>query len=200
MTEPLANAVSAVRQAEPGLGDRVVIVGPGPIGLLALQVARLSHPAALVLVGTRDERLRLGEQLGASHTVNARREGALETLHEILEGKGADAIIECAGTPSALQLAMNIVAWRGRIVIEGVHDQDEVFGISPYMMLSRSCRLVGVAGWVTADFARALELMAHGLVDVRPLITHNLPLDEWETGFRLVTERKDEAIKVLLVP
>ncbi len=196
MAEPLANAVSAVRQADLALGDRVVIIGPGPIGLLALQVARLAHPSVLVLVGTRDERLCLGERLGATHTVNARRDGALDTLRRILDGKGADAIIECAGTPSALRLAMDVVGYRARVVIEGVHDQGEEFGISPYRMLAQSCRLVGVAGWTTADFARAVELIALGLVDVKPLITHTLPLEEWETGFHLATERKDEAIKV----
>jgi threonine dehydrogenase-like Zn-dependent dehydrogenase len=196
LLEPLANAVSAVRQAKVRAGDKVVVIGPGPIGLLALQAARLSNPARLVLVGTRDERLALGKSLGASHVVNIKDAGADERLQAILEQEGADAVVECAGTPSALNLAIRIVGWRGRVAIEGVHDVEETIPISPYSLLERSASLIGVNGWVTADFAHALELMSNRLVDVKPLITHTFPLEEWETAFHMITKRKSEAIKV----
>ena len=197
LAEPLANAVSAVRQSNIGLGERVVIIGPGPIGLLALQVARLANPSVLVLVGTRDERLALGEPLGATHTVNVRHKGALEGLKDILGGKGADVAIQCAGTGSALELAIDIIGWRGRIAVEGANDPEEMVSISPHgLLLARSAILRGICGWVTSDFQLALELMSSGLVDVKPVITHTFPLDEWGTAFDMITERKSEAIKV----
>ena len=196
LVEPLANAVSAVRHSNVKTGERVVIIGPGPIGLLALQVARLANPSVLVLVGTRDKRLALGERLGATQLVNIKREGALERLKEILSQKGADVIIDCAGTRSALELAMDIVGWRGRIAIEGVNDTQEMVPISPYFLVAQSISLTGINGWVTADFARALELISSGLVDVKTLITHVFALDEWETAFDMITNRKSKAIKV----
>lgn len=197
LVEPLANAVSCVRQSNIKLGESVVVIGPGPIGLLAVQVARLSNPSVLVLVGTRDERLAFGERFGATHTVNIKREGALKTLKDILGTKGADVAIECAGNPGALELAMDIIGWRGRIAIEGTFDTEEMVLISPYhLLLARSASLIGINGWVTADFTQALDLLSSGLVDVKPLITHTFPLEEWETAFDMITKRKSEAIKV----
>jgi L-iditol 2-dehydrogenase len=197
LTEPTANAISVVKQARIQQGDRVVIIGPGPIGLLATQVARLAQPSVLVLAGTRDERLALGAQFGATHTVNIRREGAIATLREILDGRGADVVLECAGTRSSLELAMEIVGWRGRIAVEGVFEIDEMVPICPHsLLLDRSASLIGINGWITADFAQALDLISRGLVDVKPLITHTFSIDDWEDAFRMVTERKSEALKV----
>jgi threonine dehydrogenase-like Zn-dependent dehydrogenase len=196
MVEPLANAVSVVRQLRLQRGERAVVIGPGPIGLLALQVARLKHPALLVLVGTRDERLALGNPLGASHVVNIQHDGARQDLARILEGAGADVVIECAGTRSALELALEIVGWRGRIGLEGVLGRDEVLPISPYRLLSDSASLVGINGWVTADFAEALDLISTGLVEAGPLISGTFALKQWEVAFDMVTLNKDKVLKV----
>ena len=179
LIEPLANAVSVVRQARVGLGDRVVVIGPGPIGLLVLQVARLFSPSDVILVGTREGRLRVGEQLGATHAVDIRQQGALERLHEILEGKGATVVAECAGTPSAFELATQLVGWRGRIAVEGVYGVEERVSVSPYdLLLSRAASVLGICGWVSSDFRTALDLLARSQVDVKPLITHSFPLDQ----------------------
>ena len=196
MVEPLANAVSAVRQLNLQRGERAVVIGPGPIGLLALQVARLRNPGLLVLVGTRDERLALGDLLGATHVVNVRNDGARQELASILAGEGADVIIECAGTRSALELAMEVVGWRGRIGLEGVLGVDELVPISPYRLLSDSASLVGINGWVTADFTEALELISTGLVETDKLVSRTFPLEQWQTAFDAVTLHKDEVLKV----
>lgn len=199
LLECLANAVSVVRQSELRMGERVVVVGPGPIGLLAVQVARLANPSVLALVGTRDERLALGTKFGATHTINIKRAGALETIQDILGNKGADAALECAGTPSALELALKIIGWRGRIALEGVFDEHQTFPVSPYFLLARAASLKGINGWLTIDFASALELMSQGRVDVKPVITHAFRLEEWEAAFDMITKRKSEAIKVQFV-
>lgn len=197
LLEPLANAVSATGRAGLALGERVVVIGPGPIGLLVLQVARLAHPSVLALVGTRDERLAFGARLGATHTVNSARPDAVAQLDAILGGKGADAVIVCAGTRTALELAMELVGFRGRIVMEATLGPEETVAVRPSQLLERQgASLLGVNGWVTAEYVRALELLSRGLVDVKPLITHRLPLTEWEAAFDLITRRKSEAIKV----
>ena len=194
LVEPLANAVSAVRQTCVGPGDQVVIVGPGPIGLLALQVARLADPSALVLVGTRDERLALGRSLGATHTVNIREEGARDRLKELLGARGANVAIECAGTMSALEVAMDLTGWRGRVGIEGGHP--DLLPVSSDYLIERSMTLIGICGWTTPDFVQALQLLSSGRVKVAPLITHTFALDQWEAAFEMITHRKSEAIKV----
>jgi L-iditol 2-dehydrogenase len=198
--EPLSNANSIVRQAEVKPGERVVVIGPGPIGLLALGVVRRLNPSVLVLVGTRDNRLALGSAFGATHTVNSSQAGAVDRLQEILGGKGADVVLECAGTPSALHLAFSVIGWRGRIAIEGAFDENAEFPIHPYFFLARAIALKGINGWLTADFLRSLEMVSTGQIDVRPLITHSFPLTEWAAAFELVTHRKGESVKVQFAP
>ncbi|MDP6450064.1 MAG: alcohol dehydrogenase catalytic domain-containing protein [Lentisphaeria bacterium] len=194
LVEPLANAVSAVRQTHVGPGDQVAIIGPGPIGLLAVQVARLANPSVLVLVGTRDERLAMGESMGATHTVNIKREGARETLRSILGSCGADVAIQCAGTVSALELALEFIGWRGRIGIEG--GSEDRLALIPDLMITRAATMIGICGWMITDFVQALELLADGRVKVEPIITHTFPLEEWETAFEMITQRKSESVKV----
>ena len=195
LVEPLANAISAVRHTDIQLGERVVVIGPGPIGLLALQVARLTHPSILVLVGTRDERLKVGESLGADHTVNIKRAGALENLQDILGGKGAEVILDCAGTSSAVELACKMLGVGGRIAFESGESRENL-PIPPSVLLSRAAKLIGINGWVTADFGRALDLISRGLVDVKSILTHTFELKDWEMAFEMITTRKSEAIKV----
>ena len=196
LAEPLANACAVARNCRIAEGDRVVIIGPGPIGLLAVQVALLNNPSQVILVGTRDERLAMGRQLGATHTVNIRNEGGRAELDEILEGKGADVVMECAGTPSALTMALEIAGRNARIAIEGSMDIKETVAICPRKILVSAIHMIGICGWRTEDFVRALNLMASGKVDVRPLITQTFPLAAWEEAFDYAVSRKSESIKV----
>jgi len=201
MLEPLANAVSALRQAGIRTGDRVVIIGPGPIGLMAAQLARYSNPLVLALVGTRDERLALGKELAGAHTVNVTKSGAAAELKDLLGGKGADVILDCAGTPGAWELMMDIAAFRCRICIEGAYDVGQMMPIAPYSFLVvRAITIMGICGWLTVDFTNALEYLSRGLVNVKKLHTHTFPLDEWEAAFEMATKRKSEAVKVELAP
>ena len=198
LTEPLANACAAVRACNVQEGDRVVIIGPGPIGLLAIQVARLSHPSSIVLVGTRQARLKQGIKMGATHTINIREEMAQDQLRELLENKGADVVLECAGTPSALQLALDIAGRNCRIAIEGSMDIEDSIPIYPRRILVNAMHLIGICGWRTEDFTRALSLMTDGKVEVKQIITQTYCLDKWEQAFDMATKHKDESIKVEL--
>ena len=198
LAEPLANACAVVRNCQIEEGDRVAIIGPGPIGLLAIQVALLDNPSQVILIGTRDERLALGRKLGATHTVNIRNEDGRKELDAILEGKGADVVMECAGNPGALTMALEIAGRNARIAIEGSMDINDTVPIYPRKILVSAIHLIGICGWRTEDFVRALNLMASGKVDVRSLITQSLPLDAWEEAFDFAISRKSESIKVEL--
>jgi L-iditol 2-dehydrogenase len=68
------------------------------------------------------------------------------------------------------------------------------------VLQERSARVMGICGWLAADFARALELLSSGIIDVKPLITHTFSLDEWEAAFDMITRRKSEAMKVMFAP
>lgn len=196
LAEPLANACSVVRNSKLQEDDQVVIVGPGPIGLFAAQVAALHNPSRVILVGTREERLAKGTALGVTHTVNIRKDGAKEELAGFLEGRGADVVMECAGTPSALTLAMEIAGRNCRIAIEGSMGSDDTVPIYPRQILVKAIQLIGVCGWRTEDFVRGLQLMADGRIEVESIITQTFDLEAWEAAFEMATTRKSESIKV----
>jgi L-iditol 2-dehydrogenase len=196
LTEPLANACAVVRNCRIQEGDQVVIIGPGPIGILAAQVALLHQPSKVILLGTRDARLEIGRKAGATHLVNIRNDGAMEELNEILEGRGADVVMECAGAPDALEMAIEIAGRNARVAIEGSMGIDDTIQIYPRRILVKALQLIGICGWRTEDFNRAIHLMAASKVDISLIITQHFSLDEWEQAFTMSTKRKDETIKV----
>src|SRR3989475_8897418 len=84
-------------------GETVLVQGPGPIGLIAVQLCKALGAARGILTGTRDSRLAIGKQLGADHTINVRKENLAERVREITGGRGADCVLECAGGPGSMQ-------------------------------------------------------------------------------------------------
>ena len=200
LVEPAANGFSAARQGAIELNDDVVVVGPGAIGLLIMQFARLYNPRSLILVGTRDARLAVGAQLGATHTINVNKTDPVDAVQEITKGKGADVVLQCGGTIDAMRLGMKLAGDGGRVCIEATLGSTEEFGINADDMINRALRIQGIKGWNQWDFVRALESMQSGLIDVRPLITHTFPLTEYREAFEVAEHRKDEALRVLLLP
>ncbi|MDE0431477.1 MAG: alcohol dehydrogenase catalytic domain-containing protein [Caldilineaceae bacterium] len=201
LVENLASAVAAVRLARLEVAERVVIVGATPIGLLALQVARLTSPSTLVMAGAGDRRLALAERLGASHTVDIEQTEARARLSEILGTRGADAVLVCGYSRTEAELAMEVVGSLGRIVIEGHFDPTAEITLSPHRLLvTRAVSVQANRGWLTPDFMRAHELVAGGMVDVKPLVTHTLSLQDWEQAFDIFTNQESQAVQVVLAP
>src|ERR1700741_3999254 len=95
-------------------GESVVVTGPGPIGLLGVAVAKALGASPVILTGTRDNRLKIGRELGADHVINVRNEDAVEAVRRLNGGKGVDYVIECSGAPNALNEAIRMVKRGGK--------------------------------------------------------------------------------------
>lgn len=98
-----------------------------------------------------------------------------------------------------MQLAFSILAFRGRLALEGTVDVNETVPFCQ-ALLPKNASIFHVAAWRTSDFKRAFDLIAQKRIEAKRLVTHVLPLLEWEKGFNLVSSKKDEAIKVVLKP
>jgi threonine dehydrogenase-like Zn-dependent dehydrogenase len=202
LTEPLANAISAVGRAHLEAGEKVVVVGPGAIGLLCLQVAQLSSPSLLVLVGRREDvRMATGRQVcPTARTVNVADPAQAASLRdEILGATGADVVIECSGSIGGFTLGLQSLGPGGRLCCEGSVGKDETIPFSPYL-LQQNRSIAGISGWEPRDFQKAVSLISSRAIATGPLVTHRFPLDEWEQAFELATARKSESIRVLLKP
>lgn len=186
LTEPLACVVHATLTT-PTItpGDVAVIAGPGPIGLLTLQVVKAAGGRAIVLGAGRDgHRLRLARELGADDAVNVEQEDAAALVAAAtLQGLGADVVYECSGAGPAAQLALTLVRRGGRYVQVGLFGKPIPLDLD--QVVYRELLVTGTNASTPPSWLRALDLLASGQVQTAPLITHALPLTAWEEALNV---------------
>ena len=198
VTELLACCVHAViEQAGVSAGDCVAVTGPGPVGLFASLVA-LAEGGTVVLFGREADhrRMTLAQELGVQHVVNVDQEDAGDRIRSLTGGYGADVVVECAGSESAIRLALELVRKRGKYSQMGLPGKPVQLDFEQvaYKELSVSG---GIAQRRPA-WKRALRLMETGSIPAEKLITHEFSLSDWEEAFQ-ITERQ-EGVKLLLRP
>lgn len=177
--------------------DTVLIVGPGPIGLLAAQVA-LAEGATVILSGITNDRHRLKfakEELGVDYIVDAQAEDLSKIILEITDGYGVDQVIECSGSSIAANQALKLTAKKGTFVQVGLFPTSEV-AIDMESVIQREIEVVGSRSQKPSSWDKSLKLLERGKVDAEKLITHEYSLDEWRQGFEKVMD--GSAIKVVL--
>ncbi len=199
LTEPACVSYNAlVAKSETKPGEPIVIIGPGPIGLFAVQMASILGAWPIVLIGTSVDRARMevGRATGATHTVLADQEDALALVHDLTGGLGAPLIVDAAGNEKALALAMAAVARNGQITKIGWGPKPVGLSLDP--LLSKAVRLQGVFSHTWRTWEAVLQLMASGKLQMAPMVTQDLPITEWEHAYHLVEDR--EAVKAVLRP
>lgn len=193
MAEPLAVTLHATRRAGEMLGKRVLVTGCGPIGVLAILAARRAGAAEILATDLSDFTLSLARKAGADRTINMGSEP--DALTPYAAGKGTfDVLYECSGAAPAL--AAGIAALRPRAVIV----QLGLGGDMHVPMMAITAKELDLRGSFRfhEEFATGVGLMQKGLVDVKPLITHTLPLSEAVTAFELASDRS-QAMKAQIV-
>ena len=196
LTEPLACCVHAVTEMTPiSAGDVVVITGPGTIGLLCLQLVKAAGGFAVVCGTAQDqERLELARELGADATLNVTSEDLLGWLAAHTETGGADVFLECAGAPPAARLGLRATRRGGRYTQIGLFSGP--FELEFDTIAYKELRVTGALGQKWTSWRRALALMGQDKVDTNTLVSHVLPLSQWEEAFRLVEEK--QGLKIVL--
>lgn len=199
--EPLGGAVHAAL-VEPVTARSVAIFGDGPIGLFAAGVVRASGASRVYHVGKYDFRLNIARQMGADVTFNITEEGVdpVASILDATDGIGVDVSLEIAGNPISIKQAFDVVRKGGRVSAFGITTGPIQFDIN-YDLILRQVRVHGVAGrhmWDT--WHQMAGLLESGQLDPTPVITHKLPLDEFEAGFGYVTSPDRRVGKVVLLP
>lgn len=179
-------------------GDSVVIFGAGPIGLAAVHTARLFHPGMIILVGNVNPYgLEIGKQLGADYTILSSQENALEKIMELTEGKGADVVIEAAGTEAALQNSVRCAGIGRRIVSLGVYGKKVSMPMNEICLKNISIH-IGLAH--LGNMHRLMNMLEIGVIDLTPIITHRMKLDNIIEGYNLFKSKNDNVIKIVIQP
>ncbi|MEQ9037649.1 MAG: zinc-binding dehydrogenase [Silicimonas sp.] len=176
-------------------GESVVVIGPGPIGLLAVAVAKALGASPVVLVGTRENRNAIGLQLGADIAIDARSEDPVARVKE-LTGKGADYVIDCAGSEGTVNQAIHMTNRGGRVCLAAFPKEPVNFDIGHLAV--NNIYLYGIRGEGRSATHRAMAFMAEKRFDARLVHTHTFPMEDLPTALRYARERVDDAIKVVV--
>jgi 2-desacetyl-2-hydroxyethyl bacteriochlorophyllide A dehydrogenase len=174
LVEPLAVAVRAVRIGRCTFGESAVVIGGGPIGLLTAMVARVAGARTVVLVEPQPFRRQMAESLGFS--VLAPEQATRAALLEMTRGRGVDVVFDAAGVPPAARAAMELVRRTGRIVVVAVYK--EPVPVDLITLGYGEIEILGCCVYTPDDFARAAGLVAEKQLDVKPVATHRLKLEE----------------------
>ena len=199
MTEPLCVAYNAVvEKSRIHPGDTVVIIGPGPVGLFALQVARLSGAGTLVVTGTSRDggRLELAKRLGADITVDVSEQDPVQIIRGLGDGLGAHLVVDCAGVPPAIKQSLALVRPNGQVTKVGWSLQP--VNLTMDEIVAKVVTYQGAFSHTWTTWETCLNLMREGKIETEPLISEVWPITRWEEAFhRLETL---EAHKILLYP
>jgi len=184
--EPLGNAVFTVTTG--GVAGRsVLITGAGPIGLMAIQVAKALGAGPIIVSEVKDYRLDMAAKNGADYVFNPTKEDVFRKVKDITNEEGVEVALEMSGNEKALALCIDALLPSGHISALGVFDKP--FPIDINKVIFKNITLYGITGrkmfetWYIAS-----SLLLNKRVDLNKIVTHLLPLEEWEKGFLLMEQ------------
>jgi len=206
LTEPLACATYAIRNLAVEPGQFAVVIGPGAIGCMMVQLAKKSGAGTVVLLGTRDYRLEIGKALGADVVINSADQGSPHyvadpkaKIAELTGGKMADRAVVATGSVEAMELALAITGRRSVIVFFGLPGDDAIVRLPALesILWDKTIRFSWLA---PGTWQTALGALATGLVDVSPLVSHTFKLADLADALGKVKDRVGNPMKPVVVP
>lgn len=194
MAEPLACCLHGIDLAGIQVGDKVCVVGGGAIGLLMVQLAKLSGASQIVLSEPNEKRRQVGLQLGANAAIDPTRPDAQEAFAQVLDG-GANVVIECVGNVPAVKSAFQFAGKGATVLLFSVPKVDATFDLPLFDVYKKELTIKG--SFVNPDtHARAVALINSGKVDFGPIITHRFTLDQLPEAIAM--QMSDASIKVVV--
>jgi threonine 3-dehydrogenase len=196
LQEPMGNAVHAAF-VEPIAGRSVAVTGAGPIGVLAVAIARAAGASWVVATDVEPYRLELARAMGADLALDARQPDTADRIIAETGGDGVEVVLEMSGSQAALDQALHFITRGGRISLLGIFASPVEMHLSD-LVIQKGLRLYGVYGRKIYDTWERTQALLRGGLDVSPVLTHRFDLADWERGFALIASR--HAGKVVLLP
>lgn len=201
VVEPTANTVhDIVERAKIEAGDFVVVLGPGPIGLLAGLTARAGGARHIVMVGTpADEAVRLkkARELGFETVINVAEQNPVDAVKALTNGIGADLVVECSGAPPAIASTVEYVRKKGRVCAIGLTGKESI----SFPWDKAATKVIDLIFNMSTSYSswdRTINLIQTGKIPAGEVVSHQFPLSEWETAFTELEAQR--TLKVMLIP
>lgn len=195
--EPFGNAVHTVLAGETA-GKTVAVIGCGPIGIMAVGVAKATGASQVIAFDLNDYRLDLAKEMGATTVVNSMNEDPLEVVAKLTNGNGVDVVCEMSGHPIAMNQGFKMVTNGGRVSILSLPVKPVEIDVTNDIVF-KGITVQGITGRrMYETWQQVSGLLSSGQVDVKPMITHHMALEDFEKGFNLMIEGK--CGKVVLHP
>jgi len=194
MLEPLGVAIHSVDLGKIKAGMTVGVFGCGPIGLLIIQMAKLSGAANIITTDKLVHRVEAAKRFGASHAFLVEDSSQLSEIRAATDGRGVDVAFEAAGEQEAVDASVAAVTPGGKVILAGIPADDRTsFSAS---IARRKGLTIKLVRRMKHTYPRAIELVSKGLVDVRSLVTHRFPLDRTVEAFQVAARR--EGLKIII--
>ncbi len=194
MLEPLGVAIHAVDLAHLRVGMRVGVFGCGPIGLLVIQLAKLSGASQIIATDLLSHRLEAARSFGATNVFRVEKDTISKEVLNATQDSNFDVIFEAAGQNAAVETSVAAVKPGGTIVLAGIPSDDRI------SFTASSARRKGITFKIVRrmknTYPRAIQLVQKGMIDVRSLVTHRFPLEQAGAAFKVAVRR--EGIKVIV--
>jgi 2-desacetyl-2-hydroxyethyl bacteriochlorophyllide A dehydrogenase len=194
----LATGFYCAELAEVEEGDTAVVIGCGPVGLMAVLGARELGAGTILALDTLPDRLQLAENFGA-RGINVSEVDPVEAVLEATAGRGADRILEAVGSPQATRLGVDLVRPGGTLAAIGVHTEPQ-FAFAPGEAYDKNLSYRAGRCPVRRYTERLLEIVAGGRYDLSAIVSHHLPLSQGVEGYRMFADRTDGCTKIILAP
>jgi threonine 3-dehydrogenase len=185
--DPLGNAVHTALSFEL-IGEDVLIVGAGPIGCMAAAIARHAGAKSVVVTDINDYRLKLASEMGATHTVNVSRDSLADAMKRFGITEGFAVAMEMSGNPAGLNSALEAIAFGGKIALLGILPPNTV--IDWDLVIFKGLVVKGIYGReIFSTWYKTSAMLQSGL-NIAPVITHRLPIDDFQEGFEVMMSGK----------
>jgi len=196
LVEPLAVCVHVVKKAKISLGDVVVVLGAGPIGLGTLTCCYEAGASKVIITDIEEFNLKLASALGGI-AVNVKKDSLEKIVGEVTKGKGADIVVIAAGEKSLVNEASRVAKKGGKVVIPAIFD--EPVKLDAFEMVYGEQCFEGSWAYVSKDFHTAIELLASGRVNLKGFVTHHFSIEDAEKAFEIIDKREEKIIKAIFI-
>ncbi len=196
LVEPAAVAVHAARLAGTEAGEKVLVIGAGPIGNLTAQAAKALGAAAVMITDINPPRLELAGKCGVDYCINTAEVDLEAAIRKYFDSHRAGAILECVGVAATLGQAIRSARRGTNIVLVGNYYGRVPVELAPVQR--RELNLIGHMNYTAPDYETAIELIASGKIKTQALVSNYFPLQAYEQAYRYIEENPDTVMKVLL--